>query len=76
MAISTTAKSFISTPLCQKVVNQIYSGDVVFSTTATRSVLADNYKLRSIKIHDPREAPFLDHYRFILFLFTIDSFTI
>jgi hypothetical protein len=63
MAISTVAKSFISMPLCQKVVNQIYSGDVVFSITTTRSVLADNYKLRSIKIHDPREASFLDHYR-------------
>lgn len=63
MAISTNAKSFVSTPLCQNVVHQIYSGDVVFSITATRSVLADNYKPRSIKLHDPREAPLLDHYR-------------
>ncbi|KAK2463448.1 hypothetical protein APHAL10511_004534 [Amanita phalloides] len=63
MAISTSAKSFISAPLCQKVINQIYSGDVVFSIAAIRSILADNYKPRSIKLYDPREAPFLDHYR-------------
>ncbi|KAF8638246.1 hypothetical protein AX17_002268 [Amanita inopinata Kibby_2008] len=63
MAISTGAKFFLSTPLCQKVVNQIYSGVVVFSIKTTRSVLADNYKPRAIKMHDPREAPFLDHYR-------------
>ncbi|KAF8632212.1 hypothetical protein AX15_001972 [Amanita polypyramis BW_CC] len=63
MAISTGAKSFISTLLCQKVVNQIYSGGVVFSIAATHSILADNYKPRSIRLYDPREAPFLDHYR-------------
>ncbi|KAF8737604.1 hypothetical protein AX14_012600 [Amanita brunnescens Koide BX004] len=63
MAISTGVKSFISSPPCQKVINQIYSGDVVFSVAATRSILADNYKPRSIQLYDPREAPFLDHYR-------------
>ncbi|PFH52912.1 hypothetical protein AMATHDRAFT_138783 [Amanita thiersii Skay4041] len=63
MAISTKAKSFLSSPLCQRVVNQIYSGSVVFSLAATRSVLADNYKPRSITLYNPRHAPFLDHYR-------------
>lgn len=63
MAISTSAKSFISAPLCQKVINQIYSGDVVFSLAATRSILADNYKPRAIQLYAPHLAPFLDHYR-------------
>ncbi|KAJ7716736.1 receptor-activated Ca2+-permeable cation channel [Mycena maculata] len=63
MAISTQAKQFISSPVSQKVVNDIYSGRVVFSTAATRSMLADNYKPRGITIYDSRDAPFLDHYR-------------
>lgn len=75
MAISTGVKSFISSPPCQKVINQIYSGDVVFSVAATRSILADNYKPRSIQLYDPREAPFLDHYRSVLFLRTSNVLT-
>ena len=64
MAISTDAKAFLSSPVTQKVVKDIYNGTVVFSHTAHRSILADNYKTRAIEIYDPQKAPFLDHYRF------------
>ncbi|KDQ24626.1 hypothetical protein PLEOSDRAFT_52386 [Pleurotus ostreatus PC15] len=63
MAIATQAKHLLSTPVAQRVVNDIYSGRVVFSTVANRSVLADNYKPRPIEIYDTRTSPFLDHYR-------------
>ncbi|KAJ6544785.1 receptor-activated Ca2+-permeable cation channel [Mycena vulgaris] len=63
MAISTQAKQFIASPVSQKVVNDIYTGRIVFSTATTRSMLADNYKPRAITIYDSRDAPFLDHYR-------------
>ncbi|KAF8207580.1 hypothetical protein K438DRAFT_1815254 [Mycena galopus ATCC 62051] len=63
VAISTQAKQFLSSPVAQKVVNDIYSGRVVFSSAATRSMLADNYKPRAITIYDSHAAPFLDHYR-------------
>ncbi|THU86429.1 hypothetical protein K435DRAFT_829719 [Dendrothele bispora CBS 962.96] len=63
MAISTESKSFLASPVTQKVVNDIYSGRVVYSITATRTILADNYKHRGIQIYDWRSAPFLDHYR-------------
>ncbi|TFK75140.1 receptor-activated Ca2+-permeable cation channel [Pluteus cervinus] len=63
MAISTKAKEFLSAPISQKVVNDIYSGRVVFTLAGTRSVLADNYKPRAIEIYDTRKAPFLNHYR-------------
>jgi hypothetical protein len=63
MAISTQAKQFISSPVSQKVVNDIYTGRIVFSTVTTRSMLADNYKPKAITIYDCRDAPFLDHYR-------------
>ncbi|KDQ56997.1 hypothetical protein JAAARDRAFT_35597 [Jaapia argillacea MUCL 33604] len=63
VAISSRAKTFLSSPVVQTVVDDIYSGRVVFSMTGHRSVLADNYKPRGIEIYDPRKAPFLDHYR-------------
>ncbi|KAL0954798.1 hypothetical protein HGRIS_003745 [Hohenbuehelia grisea] len=63
MAISTQAKHLLSAPISQKVVNDIYTGRVVFSAVANRSLLADNYKPRPIEIYDTRTAPFLDHYR-------------
>ncbi|KAI4519528.1 hypothetical protein K525DRAFT_258399 [Schizophyllum commune Loenen D] len=63
MAIATEAKKFIASPVTQKVINDIWSGRVVFSTENRASVLADNYKPRAITIYDHRTAPFLDHYR-------------
>ncbi|TFK40031.1 receptor-activated Ca2+-permeable cation channel [Crucibulum laeve] len=63
MAISTQSKFFLSSPVTQRVINDIYTGRIVFSTTAHRSILADNYKPRAIEIYNPQNAPFLDHYR-------------
>ncbi|KAJ3516556.1 hypothetical protein NLJ89_g1051 [Agrocybe chaxingu] len=63
MAISTNSKSFLASPVTQKVVNDIYSGRVIFSVAAQRSILADNYKPRAIEIYNPQNSPFLDHYR-------------
>ncbi|THH07159.1 hypothetical protein EW145_g3575 [Phellinidium pouzarii] len=63
MAIATKAKSFLSTTVVQTIVNDIYSGRIVFSMVSNRSLLADNYKPRSVEIYDSRKAPFLDHYR-------------
>ncbi|KAG5646123.1 hypothetical protein DXG03_004362 [Asterophora parasitica] len=63
MAISTKAKAFLASPVSQKVVNDIYSGRIVFTLSGSRSILADNYKPRAIEIYNSRNAPFLDHYR-------------
>lgn len=65
MAIATGAKDFVASPVSQKVVNDIYSGRVIFSVVASRSMLADNYKPRAIDFYDCRTAPFLDHYRYL-----------
>ena len=66
MAITTHAKHFLSSPVTQQVVNDIYSGRVVFSTMANHSILADNYKARAIEIYNPYNAPFIDHYRCLI----------
>jgi len=66
MAIATKAKHFVAAPLVQSIVNDVYSGKIVFSNAATsRSVLADNYKPKAIEIYDHRIAPFLNHYRWV-----------
>jgi hypothetical protein len=63
LAIATRAKAFLASPVTQNVINDLYSGNVVFPLNATRSILADNYKPRAIQIYDVRKAPFLNHYR-------------
>ena len=66
MAIATKAKQFVAAPLVQTVVNDVYCGKIVFSNVATsRSMLADNYKRKAIELYDHRDAPFLDHYRWV-----------
>ena len=66
MAIASQAKHFVSTPLVQTIVNDVYLGKIAFSNVATpRSVLADNYKQKAIEVYDHRNAPFLDHYRWV-----------
>ncbi|KAI9463324.1 hypothetical protein BJY52DRAFT_79038 [Lactarius psammicola] len=63
MAISSSAKRFVSSPIVQSVVNDIYSGRVIYSSSGNRSIVADNYKLRAIEIYNSRNAPWLNHYR-------------
>lgn len=63
VAIATESKHFLSTPLAQTVINDIYTGRVVYTVASTRSIIADNYKQRQIEIYDPKNAPWLDHYR-------------
>jgi hypothetical protein len=63
LAIATKSKSFLGSPLVQSVMEKIYNGRIVFSTLSTHSVLADNYKIKSIEFYDISKAPFLDHYR-------------
>lgn len=41
-----------------------YQGRVVYSVSSNRSLVADNYKQKRIQFYNPRNAPFLDHYRY------------
>ena len=63
MAVQTEAKTFLSSHIVQSIINDIYTGRVVFSSTGSRSMLADNYKPRAIEIYDVSKAPLLNHYR-------------
>lgn len=63
MAIATKAKAFLASTIVQSVVDDMYTGRIVFTIVANRSLVADNYKQRAIEMYDVRRAPFLDHYR-------------
>jgi hypothetical protein len=66
IAIATSSKRFLSTPLVQTIISDIYSGRLVLSIASTHSLLADNYKIRAVEIYDVSKAPFLDHYRYFI----------
>ncbi|KAH9940898.1 uncharacterized protein BXZ73DRAFT_42553 [Epithele typhae] len=63
MAILSQAKRFIKSSPCQKVIDGIWSGKIVYQAESTRSILSDTYKRNPIHFYDPHKAPLLDHYR-------------
>jgi hypothetical protein len=68
LAVATRAKAFIASPVAQNVVNDLYSGNVVFSLNTKHSFLTDNYKPRAIQIYDVHKTHFLNHYRYSVLL--------
>ncbi|OSD02921.1 hypothetical protein PYCCODRAFT_1388954 [Trametes coccinea BRFM310] len=63
MAILGQAKRFIKSSPCQKVIDGIWSGKIVYQADSSRSILSDTYKRNPIHFYDPHKAPLLDHYR-------------
>ncbi|KAI5862122.1 nonselective cation channel [Durotheca rogersii] len=66
VAILSGSRHFLSSTHCQKVVNAIYIGQVIYtpSTYGTQlDMIPDRYKQRPISLYEPREAPLLNQYR-------------
>ncbi|GJE91189.1 ion transporter [Phanerochaete sordida] len=63
VAIISQAKTFIKSSACQKVIDGIWSGKIVYQADSSRSILSDTYKRNPIHFYDPYKAPLLDHYR-------------
>ncbi|CAH7682169.1 expressed protein [Phakopsora pachyrhizi] len=63
MAIVGEAKQFIRSPACQKVIDAIWTGKIVYTSTAIVDILSDRYKHRPVSLYNPRNAPLLNHYR-------------
>lgn len=66
VAIVSESKSFLSGSACQKVVDAVYRGRIVYTPTSFIDILPDHYKNRSISLYDPRRAPLLNQYRLIV----------
>lgn len=63
IAIICDAKLFLSAPPCQKVIDAIYVGRIVYTPTSWFDIIPDTYKHRAISLYNPRKAPLLNQYR-------------
>ncbi|KAK7426199.1 hypothetical protein QQZ08_007366 [Neonectria magnoliae] len=66
VAIVTESKLFLSSATCQKVVNAIYEGRIVYTPSTFWDIIPDHYKLKPISLYDPRDSPLLNQYRLIV----------
>ncbi|MCJ1446280.1 MAG: hypothetical protein MMC23_006785 [Stictis urceolatum] len=66
IAIISDSKTFLSSSPCQKVVEAIYQGRVIYTPTSYMDLLPDHYKRRPITLYDPRTRPLLNQYRLIV----------
>lgn len=66
IAIVSESKFFLSGVACQKVVEAVYRGRIVYTPTSFIDILPDHYKHKPISLYDPRKAPLLNQYRLIV----------
>ncbi|KAK0612977.1 hypothetical protein B0T17DRAFT_620347 [Bombardia bombarda] len=66
VAILSESKLFLSSTSCQKVVDAIYEGRVIYTPSSYLDIIPDRYKQKPISLYDPREAPLLNQYRLIV----------
>ena len=63
VAIVSESKSFLASSACQKVVDAVYHGKLVYTPNSFIDILPDYWKRRPISLYDPRRGPILNQYR-------------
>ncbi|TPX15652.1 uncharacterized protein E0L32_004350 [Thyridium curvatum] len=66
VAVLSESKLFLSSTSCQKVVDAIYEGRVIYTPSSFLNVIPDRYKQKPISLYDPREGGLLNQYRLIV----------
>lgn len=66
LAIISESKSFLASSACQKVVDAIYRGKLVYTPNSFIDIIPDHWKKRPISLYDPRRGPWLNQYRMIV----------
>ncbi|KAL9106744.1 MAG: hypothetical protein Q9227_008243 [Pyrenula ochraceoflavens] len=66
VAIISQSKSFLSNTACQKVVDAIYKGRLVYTPNSFIDIIPDHYKHKPISLYQPARAPLLNQYRLIV----------
>lgn len=66
LAIISESKHLLSSSACQKLVEAVYDGRVVYTPVSFIDILPDHYKHKHISLYHPRKAPLLNHYRLIV----------
>jgi hypothetical protein len=56
----------LASSACQKIVDAVYRGRIIYTPTAFIDILPDRYKNRRVSLYDPRKAPVLNQYRLIV----------
>ena len=66
IAIISDSKNLLCSRQCQRVVEAIYQGKIIYTPTSFIDILPDHYKHKSIRLYNPRESPLLDQYRLVV----------
>lgn len=66
VAIISESKTFLCSSACQKVVDAIYRGQVIYTPLSFVDILPDHYKHNPISLYNPQKAPLLNQYRLIV----------
>ena len=66
MAIISSSKIFLSAPACQKVMEAIYLGRIVYTPSSFIDIIPDHYKDKPITLYNPHKAPRLNQYRLMV----------
>ncbi|KAH8919062.1 hypothetical protein BT69DRAFT_1337623 [Atractiella rhizophila] len=66
MAIISEAKQFIRSAACQKTVEDMWNGRIMYTPSAFYDFLPDHYKRREIMLYRPGKSPVLDQYRLLV----------
>ncbi|KAH6675386.1 nonselective cation channel [Plectosphaerella plurivora] len=66
LAILSEAKTFISSTGCQRVVEAVYHGRIVYTPNSVVDILPDHYVHQPVTLYDPTRAPLLNHRRLIV----------
>lgn len=66
VAIVSESKSFLASSACQRVVDAIYRGKIVYTPNSFIDILPDYWKRRPISLYDPRRGPLLNQYRMVV----------
>lgn len=66
IAIISESKIFLSAPACQKVMEAIYLGRIVYTPSSFIDIIPDHYKYKPITLYHPNKAPRLNQYRLMV----------
>ncbi|KAH7318396.1 nonselective cation channel [Stachybotrys elegans] len=66
LAILSEAKTFISSTGCQRVVDAVYHGRIVYTPVSMVDILPDHYVHQPVSLYNPSKAPLLNHHRLIV----------
>lgn len=66
LAILSESKILIGSLACQRVVNAVYKGVVVYTPMSFIDIIPDHYKQHPVSLYEPRRANILNHRRLIV----------